>query len=104
MQRLNAFTVWNVPRTPRVSTMSRSWVDQPFLKHPLPAREGEGVSGLEKKSLALSYVWACSKALTSKGTHSAQSATMPISASAKIGAFASELIATTVPEACMPQV
>src|SRR5712691_7665726 len=104
MQHLNAFTVWNVPLTPRASTMSRSSVDQPHLQLPLPAREGEGIPALWERFLALYDACACSKALTSRGTHAAQSATMPISASAKIGAFASELIATIVPEACMPQV
>jgi hypothetical protein len=47
----------------------------------------------------LHYFCICANASTSNGTHSAQSATMPISAQSKIGALASVLIASTVPAA-----
>src|SRR5262249_17612696 len=68
-------------------------------QHPCPLG-GHGLRGL---TLLEHYPWACSKAWASKGTHVAKSATMPISASAKICAFASELIAKIVPAACVPQ-
>ncbi len=57
------------------------------------------LGGPAPPSRALYSPHASSKALTRRGTHAAQSATIPISASAKMGACASELIATMVPEA-----
>src|SRR6266545_220978 len=68
------------------------------LGHELPRRERGGVVG----GLHLYAALRCWTSSVSLGTISCRSPTTPRSQNSKIGAFGSLLIATTVPELCMP--